>query len=192
MIALGDCAASAPGRRRCPWRRTGSISSRGCEHRQHRDRQLADPPRRPAERGQRGQVHVVAARVHGAGPRRPRHAGLLGDRQRVEFGAERDARASRPPIRTSRPVLGHHRSVRHRRARRPPAPPSGAPRRTARRRRAARAAARSPRRSSAASAARSRQPARPAASSSSPKLVLPTRGRRHRSVAEHGHASSRR
>ena len=43
---------------------------------------------RAGQRGQRGHVHVMPAGVHGAGPGRPRHAGGLGDGQRVEFGAD--------------------------------------------------------------------------------------------------------
>ena len=48
---------------------------------------------RAPERGQGREVHVVPARVHGAGRAGPGHPGLLPDRERIQLGPDRDARA---------------------------------------------------------------------------------------------------
>ena len=57
--------------------------------------------------GERGHVHVVAAGVHGPGGSGPRHAGRLGDGQRVEFGADTH-RWTRPPDPQHGPSAGRH------------------------------------------------------------------------------------
>jgi hypothetical protein len=56
-------------------------------------------------------VHVVPAGVHRAGLRRPGRAGLLGDRQRVQLGPDRDARAGLRPDAHDPPGAADQRSI---------------------------------------------------------------------------------
>jgi hypothetical protein len=72
-------------------RRHGLLA--GLEHGEQRRRQH-DRTCRPAERRERGHVHVMAAGVHRTAARSPGHAGLLRHRKGIKLGPDRDARAA--------------------------------------------------------------------------------------------------
>nr|WP_279582452.1 hypothetical protein [Fodinicola feengrottensis] len=77
---------------------------------QHGDRQVQGSGR-SGERGQGSQMYVVAARVHRAIRRCPRHPGPLDNRQSVQLGSYGDGRTVRRPD-SDDPALGHRRRVR--------------------------------------------------------------------------------